>query len=144
MNTTNQRMVWKGALVYAALGPGVALGLILLMAAFVMIAKGEFGSLRDLGIVVVIGLPAAYLIGAIPAGITGAIAGALRPRMTRAPLIAWTMLAGACTSMGVGALSQTPRGVLAMAMIGACTAGLVTLQFLRLPRPALHTAPPTA
>lgn len=143
MNTSSQRMVWKGALVYAALGPGVALVLTLLTTAFGMVTKGEFGSLRDLGIVVVIGLPAAYLIGAIPAGITGAIAGALRPRMTRAPLIAWTMLAGACMAMGVGALGETPRGVLAVAMIGACSAGLVTLQFLRLPRPALHTATDT-
>ena len=139
---TDRRMVWKGALLFGAFGPGVALLLTLLMVAVFGVVNGETGLFRNMGLVLFIGVPAAYLIGTLPAAATGAIAGALRQRLGDRALIAVTTVVGAAISASGSLITDDAvGGVWFLVTVGACSALIMTLQFIRWTRPRAPNAP---
>ena len=137
-------MMLKGALVYGALGPLVALAVLMAVMATLGSRDGDLAILGTLGM----GLPffaaLTYAFGVLPAIVTGAVAGALAHGPNRWRAIGVVTLVGTLTSLVPGGLLATHTALVLCAVLGAVSAFACSLVFLRAPRhaPTMDAASP--
>lgn len=128
---TRSSNVAKGALFFGALGPLV--GFTVLLAAMVIWSVFEDGRFalgtRALGIALMFGVPAAYLIGVIPAALTGMIAGAQRSQLHHGSVMAILVVMGACAAAVPGVLAGKPISIVVTTTTGAISTLLVAWIF---------------